>query len=116
TAEAIIGSTVSANAGSGHIAASGNVTFAAEGHTDADANTDSSGGGAISVQDLLSKITDNPTVSVAVAGGLIQAGGTLTISAKHGKLPPSLSDGTISCVNFGAGDASQCGNVAESIN
>src|SRR5262249_60745693 len=63
-----------------------------------------------------SQVTDNPTVNVAVAGGLIQAGGTLTISAKHGKLPPVLSDGTVSCVNFGAGDASPCGNVAESIN
>jgi hypothetical protein len=53
---------------------------------------------------------------VTVSGGLIQAGTLLTIAARHGALPPELSDGTISCVNFGAGDGSTCGNVAESIN
>ena len=113
---AVVAPTVSAKAGSGHVAASGNVEYIAESHTDADANTDSSGGGAISVQDLISRVDDDPTVTVTVAGGLIQAGGTLTIRAIHGKLPPVLSDGTIQCVNFGGGDGSTCGAVAESIN
>ena len=116
TAKATVQSTVNAAAGGGHVTATGSVEFIAESHTDADANTDSSGGGAISVQDLDSIVDVKPTVTVTVSGGLIQAGTVLTIAARHGALPPELSDGTISCVNFGAGDGSTCGNVADSIN
>ena len=102
TAKATVQSSVTAAAGGGNVTASGAVEYIAESHTDSDANTDSSGGGAISVQDLDLIVENKPTVSVTVSGGLIQAGTLLTIAARHGALPPELSDGTIQCVNFGA--------------
>jgi len=108
--------TVAAAFGSGHITATGDVTLVAESHSDADANTDSSGGGAIQVASLSATVENFPTVTTTIAGGLVQAGGSLRIEAKSGAFPPDLSDGVISCVNYGAGDGSTCSNVADSIN
>ena len=110
--EAKVDSDVTAQFGAGHVTASGAITLIAESHTDADMNTDSTAGGAITVQNLRSQVTDTPTVAVKVlAGGLVQSGGLLTIESRHGSLPTELSDGTIDCVFYGAGDGSNCSAI-----
>ena len=113
--EAKVNSDVLAQFGSGHVTASGAITLIAESHTDADMNTDSTAGGAITVQNLRSQVTDTPTVGVKVlAGGLVQSGGLITIESRHGSLPTELSDGVINCVFHGAGDGSNCSGIDDS--
>ena len=91
--------TVEATMGSGQISAANDILLEAVSQTNARANGDSVGGGAVRVGVMDIDAAVYPTVTATVTGGFISAGGTLTITATHGGTPPQFSDGTITSLN-----------------
>jgi hypothetical protein len=100
TATATTTPTVTARLGAGGVVASGRIDVSASSQTDADAYADSGGGGAVQLHGLTSTSTVTPAVNAIVAGGFVQAGETLSITASHGNQPVQLSDGTITLVDL----------------
>ena len=95
-------STVEANLGSNgsFVSVTNNVTVAALDTTDADAATDSSGGGALAISSFTSNAVDDPTIVVTVnSGAEVDAGGTIDISAKHNEVVGGVFDGSFDANN-----------------
>ncbi|MFO0068457.1 MAG: beta strand repeat-containing protein, partial [Pirellulaceae bacterium] len=93
-------STVNASAG-GRILSGGNLTVLAVSTSDADARTESIGGGAVDITTLNATATANPDASVHVTSGSeLLVTGTVTMRASAGEDPPVFADGT-----FQAGSA-----------
>ncbi|MFN5466550.1 MAG: hypothetical protein ACK5AM_00370, partial [Pirellulaceae bacterium] len=93
-------STVNASAG-GRILSGGNLTVLAVSTSDADARTESLGGGAVDITSLNATATANPGASVHVTSGSeLLVTGTVTMRASAGEDPPVFADGT-----FQAGSA-----------
>ncbi|MGH3371710.1 MAG: hypothetical protein ACRDPR_17090, partial [Nocardioidaceae bacterium] len=77
------------------IRASGTILVEALLLSDTDSSVRSRSGGLVRVTDLDSDVDAHPDVAVQVGGGAdIATGGTITIKASHGEVPPPVSDGT----------------------
>ncbi|GAB3043216.1 hypothetical protein GCM10027052_26710 [Parafrigoribacterium mesophilum] len=105
TAEANTAPTVSATLGGGEVTAAQSLTVFAQSLTDADSFANATTGGVISITaGFTAKSVDKPTVVATVTGGFAQAGGLLSITARHGAALATLSDGTIQAINCNGAD------------
>ena len=99
--DADVSSVVEAGGG-GTILVSGNVTIQAFSTTDADASSKSESGyiKGVDISDLKATASADPNVSTTIANNaVIEAGGTLTVSATHGELPAPTSDGSFNAAS-----------------
>ena len=97
TTHATNSSTVEANLGSNGslINVKNNIQVTALDSTDADAATDSSGGGVLGIGVYESHADDNPTIAVTVnSGATVDAGDTITITARHNDTGQPVFDGS----------------------
>ena len=84
----------------GTIIASGDITITSQAFTDADSISRSDSGGAVNISDLTAASTVKPVVTTQVnSGAVITSGGTLTISATNGQVPPVYSDGSFNAAS-----------------
>ena len=105
TAEARTETVVAATFGGGKVTAAGNVTLFAQSKTDADSFASAVSGGLIDIQaGFTAESHDNPDIFATVTGGFVQAGGVLSVTALHGIIPGSVSDGTITGINCNGAD------------
>ncbi|WP_203230655.1 calcium-binding protein [Agromyces humi] len=105
TAEANTAPTVSARLGGGEVTATQTLTVLAQSLTDADSFANATTGGLISITaGFTAKSVDKPTVAATVTGGFAQAGGLLSLTARHGAALATLSDGTILAINCNGAD------------
>ncbi|TVS20477.1 MAG: hypothetical protein EA424_03780, partial [Planctomycetaceae bacterium] len=81
--------------GGGSITAANNIQFGAVSNADADAANNATTIGGVAVDVLTARVTLDPDVSVDILPGTrLEAGGTITLDAKHGETPQEYSDGT----------------------
>ena len=110
SSNAVNKSTVAANLGANGsvIRVANDISLKALDTTDADAATDTSGGGALSIDAFTAHASDDPTITVDVKGGTtIVAGDEITISALHNDTGDEVFDGT-----FDAGAVDTSNGVA----
>ena len=86
--------TAQLGAGTSEIIATTTALVRAEGTTDADASTRSSGGGLVSVSNFNATVDTNPTIAVSVGDRARITAETITVDARHDIASIEYSDGT----------------------